>query len=185
MRYTASRGLTAAVVACALAAGLALGPATALGGSGGVGAGGTSGGCKSGSQAKLRDGLAIPPCSAPQRIKDVIAAANEIAKGTPYCYGGGHASFKSSCYDCSGAVSYALHGGRLLDSPLDSSGLMRWARHGKGGWLTVYANPGHAFLTVAGLRFDTSDTKGAGPGWASTMGAERPGEYRKRHKANL
>ena len=61
--------------------------------------------------------------------------------GTSYCYGGGHSSFKSSCYDCSGSVSNALHGGHFVDTPMDSSGLMRWAKHGKGDWFTVYANP--------------------------------------------
>ena len=99
----------------------------------------------------------------------VIAAANGIAKHKDYCYGGGYASFKSSCYDCSGSVSYALHGGRLLSRPMDSSGLERWGHGSKGRWITVYANSGHAFMKVAGLRFDTSMTSGEGPGWSKQM----------------
>src|SRR6185436_10804511 len=76
--------------------------------------------------------------------------------GKPYVYGGGHRSFKSSGYDCSGTVSYALLGGGLLKSPLDSSSFMRWGAKGKGSWVTVYTNPGHAFAMIAGLRLDTS-----------------------------
>ena len=106
----------------------------------------------------------------------MIDAANHIAKHKPYCYGGGHGSWQvDSGYDCSGSVSYALHGGRLLRRPLDSSGFMRWGHGGKGKWITVYANPGHAFMVVAGLRFDTSMTAGNGPGWSKHMRAERRG----------
>jgi hypothetical protein len=155
-------------------------------GSGGVGSGGDgSHQTTSGDDAKLSNGKAIPPKSAPQRVKQVIYAANEIAKGKDYCYGGGHSSFKDNCYDCSGAVSYALHGGDLIHHPMDSSGLARWASRGKGNWISVYGNSGHAFMTVAGLRFDTSDTKGAGPGWARGMGAENPGSFKVRHKGSL
>jgi hypothetical protein len=136
-----------------------------------------------GGNAKLRDGLAIAPRSAPKRVKAVIAAANHIAKGHGYCLGGGHQSWKSSCYDCSGSVSYALHGGGLISSPLPSGPMEKWGRKGKGRWITVYANGGHAFMTVAGLRFDTSDTAGAGPGWAKTMGYENPRDYVIRHKS--
>jgi cell wall-associated NlpC family hydrolase len=134
-------------------------------------------------KARLVHGKAIPPSNAPARVVRVIDAANRIAKGTDYCYGGGHASFKSNCYDCSGAVSYALHGGRLLRRPLPSGDLMHWGRGHKGKWITVYSNPGHAYMTVAGLRFDTSMTKGKGPGWSRQM---RPGsDYRKRHKGRF
>jgi len=112
----------------------------------------------------------------------VIAAANHI-RNKPYVYGGGHGSWRDNGYDCSGSVSYALHGGRLLRSPLDSSGFMRWARGGKGHWITVYSNPSHAFMVVAGLRFDTSQTAGNGPGWSKNIHAERLHDFRKRHKA--
>lgn len=133
--------------------------------------------------AKLVDGKAIPPCDAPRRVKRVIRAANEIAKGHGYCWGGGHGSFKSSCYDCSGALSYALHGGGLLDAPLDSNGLARWGRSGRGQWITVFANSGHAYAKFAGLRFDTSMTPGAGPGWSDEMRSARG--FARRHKGRL
>jgi hypothetical protein len=181
-----SSRLKVTTVVAAIAALAALQVAPAQAGDGGTGTGGgTSGTSGTPGKAKLVHGKAIPPSNAPNRVVGVIEAANRIAKGTDYCYGGGHSSFKSSCYDCSGSVSYALHGGRLVKSPMDSSGFMRWARHGRGKWITVYANGGHAFMTVAGLRFDTSDTRGKGPGWARSMGAENPREYRKRHKGRF
>ena len=139
--------------------------------------------CVDRDKAKLVNGKAIPPCDAPARVQRVIRAANEIAKGHDYCYGGGHGSFRSSCYDCSGAVSYALHGGGLLDSPLDSNGLARWGRGGRGQRLTVFANSGHAYAKFAGLRFDTSMTPGAGPGWSDEMRSGRG--FAKRHKGQL
>ena len=144
---------------------------------------GTEPRCVSTVKAKLVDGKAIPPCDAPRKVKRVIRAANEIAKGHPYCYGGGHASFESSCYDCSGAVSYALHGGGLLDAPLNSNGLARWGRKGRGQRLTVFANSGHAYAKFAGLRFDTSRTPGGGPGWSDEMRSARG--FAKRHTGQL
>ena len=95
----------------------------------------------------------------------MIAAANAI-RDMPYVWGGGHGSFEASGYDCSGAVSYALHGGGFLDSPLDSTGFMSWGEPGAGNWITVYANSGHAYAVIAGLRWDTSDSGGDGPSWA-------------------
>jgi peptidoglycan hydrolase CwlO-like protein len=115
-----------------------------------------------GEQARLVGQTAIAPADAPLVVKAVIEAANEISD-TPYVWGGGHGSFTSSGYDCSGAVSYALHGGGLLSSPLDSGGLTGWGSPGPGNWITVYANFGHVYMYVAGLRFDTSG--GAGPRW--------------------
>ena len=88
-------------------------------------------------------------------MKDIIAYGNKIAF-KPYIYGGGHGSWNDSGYDCSGSVSYALHGGGLLTSPLDSSSFMKWGQKGPGSWVTIYTNPGHAYMVVAGLRFDTS-----------------------------
>lgn len=108
------------------------------------------------------DGTATAPADAPQAVKDAIAAANAISD-MPYLWGGGHGSFESSGYDCSGAVSYALHGGGFLSTPLDSTGFMTWGDSGPGSWITVYSNPGHAYVVIAGLRFDTSG--GAGPRW--------------------
>ena len=116
-----------------------------------------------GSQATLNsDGTATAPAGAPAAVKATIAAANAISD-TPYVWGGGHGSFESAGYDCSGSVSYALHGGGFLSSPLDSTGFMTWGEGGPGNWITVYSNPGHAYIVVAGLRFDTSG--GAGPRW--------------------
>jgi hypothetical protein len=102
-------------------------------------------------------------------VRNVIAAANSIAT-KPYVWGGGHGSFESSGYDCSGAVSFALHGGGLLSSPLDSTGFMTYGEPGSGPWITVYANSGHAYAVIAGLRWDTSgDASGTGPRWHTDM----------------
>ena len=134
-------------------------------------------------KARLVHGKAIPPSNAPARVVGVIEAANKIARGKGYCYGGGHGSFKSKCYDCSGSVSYALHGGRFVRRPMASGDFMHWGRARRGKWITVFANPGHMYMTVAGLRFDTSMTKGEGPGWSKEM---RSGAgYRKRHKGRF
>jgi peptidoglycan hydrolase CwlO-like protein len=114
----------------------------------------------------LPSGLAAAPADAPAAVVAVIEAANRIAH-TPYLWGGGHGSFDSPGYDCSGAVSYALGGGGFLDSPLDSTGLSFWGEPGSGSWITVYANSGHAYAVIAGLRWDTSG--GAGPRWHSDM----------------
>ena len=104
----------------------------------------------------LPNGLAIAPTDAPPEVKAIIEAGNAIAT-KPYVYGGGHnAKFTGRGYDCSGSISYALHGGGLLDSPLDSSSFMKWGDRGDGSWITIYTNPGHAYMVVAGLRFDTS-----------------------------
>jgi septal ring factor EnvC (AmiA/AmiB activator) len=111
------------------------------------------------------DGTATAPAGAPQAVKDVIAAGNQITN-TPYLYGGGHGSFESSGYDCSGSLSFALHGGGFLASPLDSTGFMTWGESGPGQWITVYSNPGHAYMVVAGIRFDTS---GAPPRWQASL----------------
>jgi cell wall-associated NlpC family hydrolase len=121
----------------------------------------------------LPTGYAAAPASAPDEVKDAIAAANEII-GKPYIYGGGHnLKFLSRGYDCSGTVSYALHGANLLKAPLDSSSFMKWGAKGPGLWFTVYTNPGHAFAVIAGLRLDTSaagDPSGAkGPRWRPVL----------------
>ena len=119
-------------------------------------------------RAKIRDGIAIPPASAPRRVKRAIAAANRIVANKPYCYGGGHASWESRCYDCSGSVSYALgdRGAGVLEAPLPSGSFMRWGEPGKGRWISIYANGGHMYAVIAGLRLDTSMTDGDGPGWS-------------------
>jgi peptidoglycan hydrolase CwlO-like protein len=110
----------------------------------------------------INESEASAPAAAPQAVKDAIAAANSIAM-TPYIWGGGHGSFESSGYDCSGAVSFALHGGGFLESPLDSTGLETWGEAGAGKWITVYANAEHAWMVIAGIAFDT--VGGPGPRW--------------------
>jgi cell wall-associated NlpC family hydrolase len=112
----------------------------------------------------------------------VVRAGNRIA-GLPYRYGGGHGSFHDSGYDCSGSVSYALHGAGLLHRPLDSSEFMHWGAPGPGRFITVYANPGHAFMVVRGRRFDTTGASAAGTRWQADM---RPtAGYVARHPPGL
>jgi peptidoglycan hydrolase CwlO-like protein len=127
-------------------------------------------------------GMAQAPASAPSAVKQVIAAGNAIA-GLPYLYGGGHGSFHANAYDCSGSVSYALAAAGLLSSPLDSTGFMSWGQPGPGKWITVYANAGHAFMVVAGWRFDTSALSGGGTRWTRAM--RDTGGFVARHPAGL
>ncbi|HWM64493.1 MAG TPA: hypothetical protein VNP96_10965 [Solirubrobacterales bacterium] len=116
-----------------------------------------------GQQAEyISESQASVPSAAPPAVQAAIEAANSIAT-TPYIWGGGHGSFSSPGYDCSGAVSFALNGGGFLSSPLDSTGLSTWGEPGPGQWITVYGNAGHAWMIIAGLAFDTSG--GAGPRW--------------------
>ncbi len=121
-----------------------------------------------GSRARYVNGLAAAPMSAPAAVQEIIWAGNQII-GLPYIYGGGHASFISPGYDCSGTVSFALHGANLLAAPEDSSEFMLWGSHGIGRWVTIFTDPGHAYMTVAGLRLDTSSADDPsdqqGPRW--------------------
>src|SRR5262249_41191557 len=118
-----------------------------------------------GTGAILLTGVALAPPQAPEVIKGVINAANTIV-GRPYVWGGGHASFYSNSYDCSGSVSFALFGGGLIPRPLTSIELEHWGASGPGQWITVYANGRHAFAEIAGLRWDTvGDAQGTGPRW--------------------
>jgi peptidoglycan hydrolase-like protein with peptidoglycan-binding domain len=110
------------------------------------------------------EGFAVPPESAPEAVKQVIAAGNAIAT-TPYKWGGGHAQWDDTGYDCSGSVSYALHGAGLLDSALVSGEFARWGTSGPGRWITIYANGGHVYMVVAGIRFDTSARTQTGSRW--------------------
>jgi peptidoglycan hydrolase-like protein with peptidoglycan-binding domain len=128
------------------------------------------------------DGTAIAPASAPEAVKAIIAAGNKI-HDYPYKYGGGHGSWNDSGYDCSGSMSYALHGAGLLDSPLDSTGFMRWGQAGKGRWVTTYANSGHSYMIVAGLRFDTSGRAEDDTRWHADMRSSTG--YTVRHPAGL
>jgi cell wall-associated NlpC family hydrolase len=121
-----------------------------------------------GTRARYVEGLAAAPMSAPAAVQEIIWAGNQII-GLPYIYGGGHASFTSPGYDCSGTVSFALHGANLLKTPEDSSEFERYGSHGIGRWVTIFSNPGHAYMTVAGLRLDTSaaddPSNQQGPRW--------------------
>jgi cell wall-associated NlpC family hydrolase len=118
-----------------------------------------------GSTAILLSGIALAPPDAPEAVQKVINAANTIV-GRPYVWGGGHASFYSYGYDCSGSVSFALFGGGLIPEPLTSGALEGWGEPGPGKWITVYANAEHTFMEIAGLRWDTvGDARGTGPRW--------------------
>jgi hypothetical protein len=114
--------------------------------------------------------MAQPPPGAPAAVAQVMAAGNAIAT-LPYLYGGGHGSFHADAYDCSGSVSYALAAAGLVSSPLDSTGFESWGEPGPGRWITVYANAGHAFMVVAGWRFDTVALASGGTRWTRTPGA--------------
>ena len=130
----------------------------------------------------LKNGIALPPIEAPQPVRQIIEAGNSIARA-PYLWGGGHGKWLDTGYDCSGSVSYALAAAGLLNAPLASGPLMRWGQPGKGKWVTIYSNPGHVFLVVAGVRFDTSGARNTGSRWQKSM---RPtGGYVARHPPGL
>jgi peptidoglycan hydrolase CwlO-like protein len=127
------------------------------------------------------NGDAIPPSNAPLAVRGAIEAANQI-DDLPYIWGGGHGSFTSSGYDCSGAVSFALHGGGFLSSPLDSTGFETWGEPGAGSWITVFANSGHAWAMIAGLRWDTAGNGSDGPRWSTELN-ENTADFVARHPA--
>ena len=139
------------------------------------------------------DGTVTAPAGAPEIVQEVIAAANQIID-TPYIYGGGHASFDDSGYDCSGAVSFALHGGGLLTTPEDSTQLESYGQSGPGQYITVYGDASHAFVVIDGLAFDTAHygtttPTGSGPRWLpaadATANLADGGDYIVRHPAGL
>lgn len=196
------RGLTRRLRSCSpallglIAALIALPASPAIAGSGASGfaePGGHAGGkgtkkgekgTKKPGKVKLgKSGDAVAPSGAPKEVVRVIDAANEINE-KPYQYGGGHGNKKKNKgYDCSGAISYALRGGKMLKDPLDSGGFTKWGKKGEGDWISVYANSGHAYLTVGKLRFDTSSAGAArsqdGPRWYKEK-APKSG-YKVRH----
>lgn len=198
---TGSSGATGTGAAAVSATGGAVGPTTgalgtsgpsapsaATGSTGSTGTTGPAGPPSSGSTRAviLSDGLAQAPASAPAAVRAAIAAGNHLI-GQPYVYGGGHAGFISDGYDCSGSVSFALHGANLLAAPLDSGSLELWGLAGQGVWMTVYTNPAHAYLDIAGIRLDTSaagDRGGqSGPRWRPLLASNRG--FVARHPAGL
>jgi hypothetical protein len=132
--------------------------------------------------ARLVNGVAYAPAGAPRAVVRAIKAGNKL-QDKPYLYGGGHRSFVDTAYDCSGTVSFALHGAKLLSSPLPSGSLMSWGVAGAGRWITVYANEGHTYMVIAGLRLDTSGTGGSGPRWQLLQ--RDPAGFVARHPAGL
>ncbi|MEA2481893.1 MAG: hypothetical protein QOJ07_3815 [Thermoleophilaceae bacterium] len=132
--------------------------------------------------AVLVNGKARAPRNAPLAVKRAIRAGNRL-QNKPYRFGGGHAVVEDTAYDCSGTVSYTLIHGGLLNGPLNSGGLMKWGAAGAGKWITVYANPNHTFVIIAGLRLDTGGSDVRGPRWRVEP---RPtGAYVARHPAGL
>jgi cell wall-associated NlpC family hydrolase len=128
------------------------------------------------------NGLATAPTFAPPLVKAIVAAGNRIAT-KPYKYGGGHGRWEDWGYDCSGSMSYAFHGAGMLGTAMDSTGFMSWGDRGKGQWVTIYAMGSHAFMVVAGLRFDTSGRASQGTRWQADMRSSAG--YVVRHPAGL
>ncbi len=128
------------------------------------------------------DGLAMAPASAPPQVQAIIAAGNQIAS-KPYKYGGGHGKWNDSGYDCSGSVSYALHGAGLLEDALPSGSFTDWGDAGPGQWVTIYAKSSHIFMVVAGLRFDTTGRTKNNTRWQADMRSSKG--YTVRHPAGL
>ena len=135
--------------------------------------------------AHMNGSKAVAPRGAPEVVKDMIRAGNEI-RHKKYKWGGGHGDWQDKGYDCSGAVSFVLHKAGILDSPLDSGGFMKWGAKRKGKWVSIFASKEHVYMIVAGLRFDTSyitDGDRSGPGWSEYM---RPSKgFRTRHPNGL
>ena len=141
-----------------------------------------------GAVAKIIHGVAYAPSQAPLQVQQAIWAGDRIDT-LPYVFGGGHGSFKDTGYDCSGSVSFLMHGAGLLATPLASGDFESWGQSGLGQWITVYTNPGHAFVEIAGIRLDTSaegdphPAKGSGPRWRPLL--HDTSAFRPRHPAGL
>ena len=161
-------------------------PAAAKSGTGGTAAPTSAPGAPNTAAKVPAAGLARSPHGAPAPVRGAIRAGNWL-QTFPYRYGGGHEDFIDDAYDCSGAVSFALAGGGLVDAPMDSTELMEWGEPGPGAWITVYANPDHAYVVIAGLRLDTSaaaDPGGdSGPRWRPAL--RDPSDFVARHPAGL
>jgi cell wall-associated NlpC family hydrolase len=135
-----------------------------------------------GVRAVLKRGRLRGSGGGPAAVRRIVAAADRIA-GMPYKYGGGHGTWNDSGYDCSGSVSYALHGAGLLGSALTSGGFMSWGEPGKGRWVTIYANPGHVYMVINGRRFDTTGRDESGSRWQSR--SRSSAGYTVRHPPGL
>jgi hypothetical protein len=141
-----------------------------------------------GFKAKVIRGVAYAPAYAPIQVQRAIWAGNKI-RTKPYCYAGGHGRWSDSCYDCSGTVSFVLHAAGLLNVTMDSTEFESWGSNGLGRWITVYTNSGHAFIQIAGIRFDTSaegdpnPPPGSGPRWRPLL--QDTGAFTARHPGGL
>jgi hypothetical protein len=136
-----------------------------------------------GKTAVIVGGKAVPPAGLPRKVMQALNAGNQIV-GMPYKYGGGHASFYDRGYDCSGTVSYALHGAGLIGSVGTSSSLRKYGHAGPGKYITVYAKNGHTFIEIAGLRLDTGyNGQNKGPKWS--IGSRPIKGYVLRHPPGL
>lgn len=140
-------------------------------------------GIPSGATATLtRNGLAVAPLDAPPTVQAVIQAGNQIAR-LPYRYGGGHATWVDTAYDCSASISFAFAAAGLISAPMVSGQLAQWGAPGPGRWITIFANGGHTFMFVAGLRFDTGGLSATGSRWqASTRSTAG---FAERHPVGL
>lgn len=136
--------------------------------------------------ARIVGDRAVPPVGAPVAVREAIEAANRIAD-KPYVWGGGHLDWNARGYDCSGAVGYSLHGAGLLDYTMVSGQMESWGEGGLGRWISLYANPKHVYMVVAGLRFDTRDglTARTGPRWHTDMPRDPARYFTVRHPAGL
>ena len=132
----------------------------------------------------LPNGVALPPLEAPEAVLNVIRAGNIIAR-SPYKWGGGHGRWQDNGYDCSGSVSYALYHAGLIDGPHVSGDYMAYGKPGPGKWITIYANPGHMYMEVAGIRFDTVGRAETGSRWQNAIYGSRGGDYEVRHPPGL
>jgi hypothetical protein len=141
-----------------------------------------------GVEAKIIRGVAYAPSLAPIQVQRAIWAGNKI-RLEPYRVGGGHGVWNDTAYDCSGSVSFVLHAAGLLSVSMDSSEFESWGKHGLGQWITVYTNPAHAFVEIAGIRLDTSaegdpnPPSGTGPRWRPLL--NDTGGFQQRHPASL
>jgi hypothetical protein len=131
----------------------------------------------------LANGIALPPLEAPEAVRKMIEAGNVIAR-SPYVWGGGHGKWLDNGYDCSGSVSFVLASAGLLNAPLASGPLMSWGEQGPGRWVTIYSSPGHVYMEVAGIRFDTSGASRTGSRWQNDLRGRRPG-FVARHPTGL